>query len=505
MQQTLMAIQLASIASVDSVVLTEIETCETVGVKATVTNTEEEPVEGVRVDFTVTGDSATTGFAFTDELGEAEFCYDSVGTDTVVANVGAVESNELELTFAVNEAPNDPTELGSVGLVDGSETMDTTPTFNFTLSDPNEDDEVQFVIEIDDSADFNTLLVSYVSVLAAQGEASFTVGQVAGDGTYSVGTAGQTLEVGDYYWRVKAIDELEEESDYSTANDGEIAFSVIEEELEEEEEEYSTGGGGTLKRAKKSANKKADSDESADSDSGDTPGGNSSGDSATSDTSEAYKKFEDLANIPATDWRAVAISQVIEFNLFSGKDMDGVTFFDPQGQLTRAEAAKITCLLINCLESGHLEGDFYDDVAKGDWYYDYVVALSHVGVLQGRAPSEYMPNEVVTRAEFVKMLTLGLAVQKISFKENWSVFKENISSYETNFNDAEFKIESWFNPFVFYMESLGYLSGYIVDDKQYFYPDNLITRAEAAALLVRVIKLNKKTNYNEVIDDSSKI
>ncbi|NLN96540.1 MAG: hypothetical protein GX128_10305 [Bacteroidales bacterium] len=61
--------------------------------QATLLNNFGEPVTGVRVDFNITGpNSASTGFAFTNESGIATFCYDgpNPGTDNIMAVVGAL-------------------------------------------------------------------------------------------------------------------------------------------------------------------------------------------------------------------------------------------------------------------------------------------------------------------------------------------------------------------------------------------------------------------------------
>lgn len=127
-------------------------------------------------------------------------------------------------TVTVN--PDAPTSLGPTSLVDGSYTGDTTPTPTFTLADDNSSDTVKYQIQIDDSADFGSAVVDYTSALAAQGSTSFTVGQAAGGGSYTTGSESQTLSDGSYYWRVKNIDSTSQESAYSTANSGSIAFKV---------------------------------------------------------------------------------------------------------------------------------------------------------------------------------------------------------------------------------------------------------------------------------------
>lgn len=61
-------------------------------VTATVTDQNDNPVVGVRVDFNVTGANPTAGFGLTDSNGQARFCYTGAnpGTDSIVASVGSI-------------------------------------------------------------------------------------------------------------------------------------------------------------------------------------------------------------------------------------------------------------------------------------------------------------------------------------------------------------------------------------------------------------------------------
>src|SRR6185369_14786966 len=96
-----------------------------------------------------------------------------------------------------------------------------------TQSDPDVSDTVRYQIQIDDTSNFSSPVVDYTSALAAQGSATFTVGQAAGSGTYTVGSSGQTLaDLAGYYWRVRTTDNGGATSSYSTANSGAIAFKV---------------------------------------------------------------------------------------------------------------------------------------------------------------------------------------------------------------------------------------------------------------------------------------
>lgn len=62
------------------------------------------PVAGVRVDFTVTGpNSSNTGFAFTNATGIANFCYTGLvaGSDAIVASIGSLSDNASFIWTAV--------------------------------------------------------------------------------------------------------------------------------------------------------------------------------------------------------------------------------------------------------------------------------------------------------------------------------------------------------------------------------------------------------------------
>ncbi len=123
-----------------------------------------------------------------------------------------------------NNSPNIPENLGPENLTDGSVTELSNPQFTFDLSDPDNNDTIRFQIQIATLDDFSSLVVDYISTLSMEGERSFTIGQ---GGSYVVGEEGQTLSEGDYYWRVRALDDFGSFSDWVMANDGEIAFEEI--------------------------------------------------------------------------------------------------------------------------------------------------------------------------------------------------------------------------------------------------------------------------------------
>lgn len=135
-------------------------------------------------------------------------------------------NDESDVDFRVNALPDTPTGLGPTAYVDGSAGTDTTPSLEFSVSDPDTGDDVQYHIQVDDDSDFSSPVVDYTSAAGTQGAQTFTVGQAVGSGTYTTGSSGQTLALGSYYWRVSTIDPYSNESSYATANSGSIAFII---------------------------------------------------------------------------------------------------------------------------------------------------------------------------------------------------------------------------------------------------------------------------------------
>lgn len=133
---------------------------------------------------------------------------------------------EIEEAELSNVAPSTPSSLGPSLLVTGSATASAQPTFAFSLADTDATNSAKFRIQLDDTSNFSSPLIDYISNLAVQGVRTFSVGQAEGGGTYLVGEEGQTLTNGSYYWRVKALDDFEAESAYAVANSGEIAFVI---------------------------------------------------------------------------------------------------------------------------------------------------------------------------------------------------------------------------------------------------------------------------------------
>lgn len=111
-------LSLAPIARVASVVLAPKTATNPVGtehcVAATVRDQNDGALEGVRVDFTVSGVNPTTGFATTNASGVAVFCYigSNPGNDTITGSVGSL-SDTAAKTWTTSTPPTDTAASGT--------------------------------------------------------------------------------------------------------------------------------------------------------------------------------------------------------------------------------------------------------------------------------------------------------------------------------------------------------------------------------------------------------
>jgi hypothetical protein len=175
---------------------------------------------------TVTGTATASGLLDnTSYHWQARVC-DASSLCSSWTSFGNNAESEADFLIATNLSPNLPTNLGPTDVVNGTFLKDSTPTFNFNLTDPDPGQQLHYRFQLDDNSDFSSLIIDYTSAAATASARSFTVGQAVNGGAYSIGTQAQTLSEDGYYWQVKAIDAGSLESSFTTANSGNLAFRV---------------------------------------------------------------------------------------------------------------------------------------------------------------------------------------------------------------------------------------------------------------------------------------
>lgn len=144
--------------------------------------------------------------------------------------------------------------------------------------------------------------------------------------------------------------------------------------------------------------------------------------------------------------------------------------FAPAANLTRAQFVKMvdTALGVTIPTSGATP---FTDVPVGEWYAPYVAATVHAGWIQGTSADTFSPNAPITREEVATIISRA--------------FRLPTSQTPLSFADDSM-ISSWALQGVQNAVASGVLQGM---PGNVFQPEAYTTRAQAAAVLTRIIAL----------------
>ena len=140
----------------------------------------------------------------------------------------------------------------------------------------------------------------------------------------------------------------------------------------------------------------------------------------------------------------------------------------PNGEITRAEVAAIFFRLLrdDVRSANFTTYNAYTDVSAGKWYNNPISTMSRLGIIKGYPDGTFRPNDPITRAEFAAIAARfdeHKAAKLASFTDiygHWAVSEISLA-YEN-----------------------GWIKGY---NDGTFRPNRNITRAEAMALINRVL------------------
>lgn len=167
----------------------------------------------------------------------------------------------------------------------------------------------------------------------------------------------------------------------------------------------------------------------------------------------------------AYPWAEKSVDYCMDNGILSGDEFGNL---DLGGNLTRAQMARIlTDTFLKNKDITRSSG--FGDLKKTDWFYKYAVAVEPYMPKKG---SEFSGGEYVTREEFAATLV------KVSGGKAANSY--TITNY--SFTDASEVDDAYKN----LLES-AVINLYILGDNGKILPKNLLTRAEAACFLYRVI------------------
>lgn len=195
---------------------------------------------------------------------------------------------------------------------------------------------------------------------------------------------------------------------------------------------------------------------------------------------------------------------------------------------------RIICLAILSLILTNTSAYAFSDIAAKDWFYKDVTALHNHGIVSGYDDNTFKPYSNVTNGEALKMVfgVAGIHAEPLKTGNHWAssylnsakilgilpetaseerlnnfitrqaladmvvnsmkLDRENIQIKPNTFKDTD-------NKNVNILTTIGIINGIIESDGLYFKPNNLITRAEISATLIRA--LHYKLGLHEVLSE----
>lgn len=153
--------------------------------------------------------------------------------------------------------------------------------------------------------------------------------------------------------------------------------------------------------------------------------------------------------------------------------IDNVEFYHPDNNLTRAEFLKIVMNSAGQSVSNENLDIPFDDVSMSIWYAPYVSMAVSKGMIS-RTNANFRPDAPITRAEATKILMTAPGVP----------ITEPSIYYFTDLDPT-----SDLNKYIEAARAMGILSGQIIDGELRFRPNDPITRAEIAKVVVNAFRL----------------
>lgn len=113
----------------------------------------------------------------------------------------------------------------------------------------------------------------------------------------------------------------------------------------------------------------------------------------------------------------------------------------------------------------------YSDVSKDAPHFEAIDYVSSLGIAKGYSDNAFHPKNILTRAEFIKMVVIAK-------------FGKNVLPEITDECFTDVSKDAWFFPYICYAKEQKIVSGYLDAS---FKPLNQITMAEAAKIVVQTL------------------
>ena len=130
----------------------------------------------------------------------------------------------------------------------------------------------------------------------------------------------------------------------------------------------------------------------------------------------------------------------------------------------------------------------FSDVNVNEWHYDYIQALTRVGILKGYDDGTFKPNKAISHAEAAAIIA-----------EYWEYLEIEVSAEDSGLNDIK---GNWSEKNINKIVNAGVTEGF---GDNSFFPSHMTTREQMVQMINRLIAramIEKDTpTYNDVDED----
>lgn len=184
-----------------------------------------------------------------------------------------------------------------------------------------------------------------------------------------------------------------------------------------------------------------------------------------------------FVDIQKDDWYTENVKSAYEYGLMEGKED---AKFDPNGKISLAEVITVAVRINAIYTLGNMPA--FDTYSDDLWYSPYLRYAQEFSVIDDAYPNY---NAAATRAQFAQIL--ANSIDSIDLDEINLVDDGAIPDVDMNADYADA---------VYLLYRAGVLTG--SDETGTFYPDSTITRAEAAAIITRIVDPSLRKNIELV-------
>lgn len=184
---------------------------------------------------------------------------------------------------------------------------------------------------------------------------------------------------------------------------------------------------------------------------------------APSDVSAKACPYNDISG----HWGYDAIMYWSDYGIVNGV---GDGRFNPDGDMTRAEAAAVFSRLLNLTDMADISN--FTDVQRGSWYEKDIAKAVYYGILQGTGPNTVDPTGKITREQFFTIMVRALGIPEEQ-------------TIKRSFSDTA-KISGWAKSSCYALINRGWVNGTTPTTIE---PQAYITRASVMKVLHNCIPL----------------